>query len=104
MVLQETLQGARNAELFVRWTAASVFGSHFRFHGIGERGPWDFGGRALHTVRWWLQLRSCLLPYLEFCCQQAVAGGVPVQRAMPGSTPSTRRSARMVRTASIPFA
>ena len=27
-----------DAELFVRWTAASVFGSHFRFHGIGERG------------------------------------------------------------------
>ena len=74
-------------ELFVRWTAASVFGSHFRFHGIGERGPWDFGDAALDAVRWWLQLRSCLLPYLEFCCRQATESGIPVQRAMPLSFP-----------------
>ncbi|MEO8132792.1 MAG: TIM-barrel domain-containing protein [Betaproteobacteria bacterium] len=79
-----------DAELFVRWTAASVFGSHFRFHGIGERGPWDFGDAALNTVRWWLQLRSCLLPYLEFCCQQAAATGMPVQRAMPLAFPHDR--------------
>lgn len=74
-------------ELFVRWTAASVFGSHFRFHGIGDRGPWDFGDRALGAVRWWLQLRSCLLPYLEFCCRQASESGLPVQRAMPLAFP-----------------
>ena len=67
------LRRPAGAELFVRWTAASVFGSHFRFHGIGERGPWDFGERR-SQVRWWLQLRSCLLPYLEFCCRQAAAG------------------------------
>ena len=76
-----------DAELFVRWTAASVFGSHFRFHGIGERGPWDFGDEALAAVRWWLQLRSCLLPYIEFCCQQAASDGLPVQRAMAHAFP-----------------
>ncbi len=74
-------------ELFVRWTAASVFGSHFRFHGIGDRGPWDFGDQALAAVRWWLQLRSCLLPYIEFCCRQACESGMPVQRAMPLAYP-----------------
>ena len=79
-----------DAELFVRWTAAAVFCSHFRFHGIGERGPWDFGDKALHAVRWWLQLRSCLLPYLEFCCHQAATTGVPVQRAMPLAFPCDR--------------
>ena len=83
-----------DADLFMRWTAASVFGSHFRFHGIGERGPWDFGDQALDTVRWWLQLRSCLLPYLEFCCQQAAKGGVPVQRAMPLAFPNDRTARR----------
>ena len=76
-----------DSELFVRWTAASVFGSHFRFHGIGERGPWDFGDATLNAVRWWLQLRSCLLPYLEFCCRQASESGIAVQRAMPLSFP-----------------
>jgi len=79
-------------ELFVRWTAASVFCSHFRFHGIGERGAWDFGDEALNLVRWWLQLRSCLLPYLEFTCRQAAEYGVPVQRAMPLAFPDDRNA------------
>ena len=81
-----------DAELFVRWSAASVFCSHFRFHGIGERGPWDFGEHALDVVRWWLQLRSCLLPYLEFTCREAAKTGVPVQRAMPLAFPGDRHA------------
>jgi len=41
-------------------------------------------------VRWWLQLRSCLLPYIEFCCKQAAKSGIPVQRAMAHAFPCDR--------------
>ena len=34
------------AELFVRWLQATVFSSHIRVHGIGEREPWAFGVEA----------------------------------------------------------
>ena len=30
-------------ELYVRWLQAAVFGSHLRFHGVGEREPWSYG-------------------------------------------------------------
>ena len=32
-----------SAELYVRWLQATVFSSHIRMHGIGEREPWVFG-------------------------------------------------------------
>ena len=35
-----------SAELYVRWLQATVFGSHIRVHGIGEREPWAFGAEA----------------------------------------------------------
>ena len=34
------------AELYVRWLQWSVFSSHMRMHGIGEREPWAFGAEA----------------------------------------------------------
>jgi alpha-D-xyloside xylohydrolase len=69
-------------DLFVRWTAAAVFSSHLRFHGIGPREPWSFGPEAEAIVRRFLELRYRLLPYIEGCLIEAVASGLPVMRAM----------------------
>jgi alpha-D-xyloside xylohydrolase len=76
-----------SAELFVRWLQASVFGSHIRLHGIGEREPWAFGTDAEAIARKWLAFRYRLIPYLERVIQQATRTGLPVMRAMPLAFP-----------------
>jgi alpha-D-xyloside xylohydrolase len=71
-----------DAELYVRWLQASVFGSHMRVHGVGEREPWAFGAEAEAIARKWLALRYRLIPYLERVVKQASRTGLPVTRAM----------------------
>ncbi|MDB2330552.1 alpha-xylosidase [Alteromonas sp.] len=72
----------RDAELYVRWTQASVFSAHMRLHGIGPREPWSYGDAASDAVFEALALRYQLLPYLQKTMQQASESGLPVQRAM----------------------
>ena len=74
-------------ELYVRWLQASVFFSHIRVHGIGEREPWAFGPEAEAVSRKWLALRYRLIPYLERVVKQASRTGLPVMRAMPLAFP-----------------
>jgi alpha-D-xyloside xylohydrolase len=75
------------AELYVRWLQASVFGSHMRMHGIGEREPWLFGPEIEAICRKWLAFRYRLIPYLETVIATATASGLPVMRAMPLAFP-----------------
>ena len=77
-----------SAELYVRWLQASVFFSHMRVHGIGEREPWAFGAEAEAIARKWLALRYRLIPYLERVIKQATRTGLPVMRAMPLAFPN----------------
>jgi len=77
-----------SAELFVRWLQATVFSSHIRLHGIGEREPWAFGAEAEAIARKWLAFRYRLIPYLERVIAEASASGLPVMRAMPLAFPS----------------
>ena len=72
-----------SAELFVRWLQATVFSSHIRVHGIGEREPWAFGAEAEAVAKKWLAFRYRLIPYLERVIEHATASGLPVMRAMP---------------------
>lgn len=72
----------RDADLYVRWSQASVFSAHMRLHGIGAREPWSYGKEASDAVFKALKLRYQLLPYLEKTMQQASETGLPVQRAM----------------------
>ncbi|HEY5861615.1 MAG TPA: TIM-barrel domain-containing protein [Casimicrobiaceae bacterium] len=76
-----------SAELFVRWLQATVFGSHLRVHGIGEREPWAFGAEAEAVAKKWLTFRYRLIPYLERVIAQATQTGLPVMRAMPLAFP-----------------
>ncbi len=79
-----------SAELYLRWLQATVFSSHIRAHGIGEREPWAFGIEAEAIAKKWLAIRYRLIPYLQRVIDDAVATGMPVMRAMalafPGNT------------------
>lgn len=77
----------RDAELYVRWTQASIFSAHMRLHGIGSREPWSYGQAANDAVFAALKLRYQLLPYLKSAVQQSSETGLPVQRAMPLAFP-----------------
>ncbi|HEY3178713.1 MAG TPA: TIM-barrel domain-containing protein [Casimicrobiaceae bacterium] len=79
---------APSAELYVRWLQMSVFSSHIRMHGIGEREPWAFGTDVEAIARKWLAFRYRLIPYLECVIAQATRTGMPVMRAMPLAFPT----------------
>ncbi|HET9046661.1 MAG TPA: TIM-barrel domain-containing protein [Casimicrobiaceae bacterium] len=76
------------AELFVRWLQATVFASHIRLHGIGEREPWAFGAEAEAIAKKWLAFRYRLIPYLERVIARSTTTGLPVMRAMPLAFPA----------------
>ncbi len=77
-------------ELYLRWVAAGIFCSHFRFHGIGVREPWSLGEDVARHARAWLDLRYRLLPYLWGCVEIATRTGLPVMRAMALAFPKDR--------------
>ena len=75
------------AELYVRWLQATVFCSHIRMHGMGEREPWIYGPETEAICRKWLAFRYRLIPYLETAMAQATRNGLPIMRAMPLAFP-----------------
>lgn len=77
-------------ELYLRWVGASVFSSHYRFHGIGVREPWALGDDVARHARAWIALRYRLLPYLWGCVEIAARTGLPVMRAMALAFPRDR--------------
>lgn len=77
-------------ELYLRWTAAGVFCSHFRYHGIGEREPWAFGEEAERIALGWLNFRYRLIPYLMGVLEQSGRIGLPVMRGMALAFPRDR--------------
>jgi len=81
-------------ELYVRWLQATVFSSHIRVHGIGEREPWAFGAEAEGIARKWLAFRYRLIPYLEHVIRAASETGLPVMRAMPLAFPGNALTRR----------
>ncbi|MDH5285296.1 MAG: alpha-xylosidase [Betaproteobacteria bacterium] len=82
------------AELYLRWLQATVFSSHIRVHGIGEREPWAFGPEAEGIARKWLAFRYRLIPYLEHVIRVATQTGLPVMRAMPLAFPDNALTRR----------
>ncbi|MBT3359109.1 MAG: glycoside hydrolase family 31 protein [Rhodospirillales bacterium] len=79
-------------ELFIRWTQAAVFASHMRFHGVGEREPFNFGTETEDIARRFMKLRYRLLPYIDAAIVEAQKTGLPVMRAMALAYPDDRAS------------
>ncbi|HVE49577.1 MAG TPA: glycoside hydrolase family 31 protein, partial [Casimicrobiaceae bacterium] len=83
-----------SAELFLRWLQATVFNSHIRVHGVGEREPWAFGEEIEAIARKWLAFRYRLIPYLEHVIEIATQTGLPVMRALPLAFPANALTRR----------
>jgi alpha-D-xyloside xylohydrolase len=68
-------------DLYLRWTQASVFISHLRYHGTSPREPYEYPGVA-DLVRQWLRLRYALIPYFLEQATICTCSGYPFVRPM----------------------
>src|SRR5208337_4232253 len=63
--------------------AFGLLSSHSRLHGNESyRVPWLFGDESTDVVRFFVQLKCRLMPYLFAAAAEAARDGIPVMRAM----------------------
>ena len=76
--------GIPDDDLYVRWTAFSLFNSHIRFHSFPPkfREPWNFSPEAQDMVRGLLELRYRLIPYIYSESIKAAKAGLPLIRPL----------------------
>ncbi|MBD0266941.1 MAG: glycoside hydrolase family 31 protein, partial [Cyanobacteria bacterium Co-bin8] len=77
--------GNPSAELYVRWFQMATFLAFYRTHcsiGVDPRAPWTYGEPTLSTIRYFLQLRYRLLPYLYTLAWEAAQTGHPPVRPL----------------------
>ena len=72
-----------DGELYLRWLAAGIFGSHLRTHGQPPREPWTYDDPTfMDTFRDIINLRYQLIPYLWTQSQRCAEQGQPLMRSM----------------------
>jgi alpha-D-xyloside xylohydrolase len=70
-------------DLYRRWAAFGLLSSHSRLHGNESyRVPWLFGEESTDVLRFFVQLKCRLMPYLYAAAAEASREGIPVMRAM----------------------
>jgi len=70
-------------DLYRRWAAFGLLSSHSRLHGNESyRVPWLFGEESTDVLRFFVQLKCRLMPYLFAAAAEASRDGIPVMRAM----------------------
>lgn len=69
-------------ELLVRWFQWSMFLSHARIHGFGDRELYRFSDETLRVCRDYLHLRYRLLPYIYGAAHDLAARSLPMARAL----------------------
>ncbi|MDR3338063.1 MAG: alpha-xylosidase [Treponema sp.] len=70
-------------DLFKRWAAFGLLSSHSRLHGNQSyRVPWNFDEEAGDVLRFFVNLKCRLMPYLYREAVRASEEGVPLLRAM----------------------
>jgi alpha-D-xyloside xylohydrolase len=79
--LPEFMNDGPSDALYLRWTQAMVFASHFRYHGTSDREPYAYPAVA-EEVRAWLRLRYALIPYLRAAAAECSVSGHPVLRSL----------------------
>ena len=74
--------GTPSDELFIRWTAWSIFNSHMRLHGGPPRfrEPWNYGPEVQEIFKRLLHFRYRLLPYLYSEAKKSARQGLPLLR------------------------
>jgi len=70
-------------DLYKRWAAFGLLSSHSRLHGNESyRVPWLFGEESTEVLRFFVQLKCRLMPYLFAAAFEASRQGIPMMRAM----------------------
>jgi alpha-D-xyloside xylohydrolase len=70
-------------DLFKRWIAFGAFSTHSRLHGNESyRVPWNFDEESSDVLRFFINLKCSLMPYLFSQACQTVLTGIPVMRPM----------------------
>jgi alpha-D-xyloside xylohydrolase len=70
-------------DLFKRWSAFGLLSSHSRLHGSESyRVPWNFDDEACDVLRFFINLKCSLMPYLYYHAVQASREGLPLMRPM----------------------
>ncbi|MGO9409442.1 MAG: alpha-xylosidase [Spirochaetia bacterium] len=70
-------------DLYKRWTAFGLLSSHSRLHGNESyRVPWLFGEESTEVLRFFVELKCRLMPYLFAAAFEASRDGIPMMRAM----------------------
>ncbi len=70
-------------ELFIRWMQFGTFSPVFRAHGaMSAREPWIHGEKALAIIKYYIDLRYRLLPYIYSTAYQTYRDGIPMMRPL----------------------
>jgi alpha-D-xyloside xylohydrolase len=70
-------------DLYKRWVQFGMFSTHSRLHGSRSyRVPWNFDEESCDVVRFFVNLKCRLMPYLYRQAAEARETGVPVLRSM----------------------
>lgn len=79
------------ADLFKRWTAFGAFTTHTRLHGNESyRVPWKFDEESNDVLRFFINLKCSLMPYIYSKACETAHTGVPVMRTMMMEFPHDR--------------
>jgi alpha-D-xyloside xylohydrolase len=82
-------EGMPPLEVYKRWIAFGLLGSHSRLHGsTSYRVPWLFDDESVDVLRHFTKLKYRLMPYLFQKAVEAHNTGVPMMRAMMLEFPS----------------
>lgn len=70
-------------DIYKRWTAFGLLSTHSRLHGNSSyRVPWLFDEEAVDVLRFFVNLKCALMPYIWRAAVESSRIGVPVMRAM----------------------
>jgi alpha-D-xyloside xylohydrolase len=70
-------------DLFKRWVAFGLLSSHSRLHGSDSyRVPWNFDEESNGVLRFFVNLKCSLMPYLYRWAVQSAREGIPLMRVM----------------------
>jgi alpha-D-xyloside xylohydrolase len=85
-------------DLYKRWVAFGLFSTHSRLHGSGSyRVPWLFDEEAVQVLRYFVEVKRSLMPYIFAQSVMSCAEGIPVMRPMVMAYPQDRVCAALDR-------
>ena len=70
-------------DVYKRWVAFGLLSSHSRLHGsTSYRVPWNYDEESVDVLRYYVELKKTLMPYINTARKEAEDYGFPVMRPM----------------------